>query len=65
MPTNAIGANSANITYNGPAANAAWHELGGTGQVPVEDQGGVGILGRRRDLARIQSHHVSNFGVLS
>ena len=31
-----------NPTYNGPAANAAWHELGGTGQVPVEDQGDVG-----------------------
>jgi hypothetical protein len=32
-------------TYNGPAANAAWHELGGTGQVPVEDGGGVGTFG--------------------
>ncbi|UDY36118.1 leishmanolysin-related zinc metalloendopeptidase [Dermatobacter hominis] len=31
-------------TYNGPAANAAWHELGGTGQVPVEDGGGVGTF---------------------
>ena len=31
-----------NPTYNGPAANAAWHELGGTGQVPVEDSGGAG-----------------------
>lgn len=34
-----------NPTYNGPAANAAWHELGGTGQVPVEDGGGVGTFG--------------------
>jgi hypothetical protein len=31
-------------TYNGPAANAAWHELGGTGQVPVEDGGGIGTF---------------------
>jgi hypothetical protein len=31
-------------TYNGPAANAAWHELGGTGQVPLEDGGGVGTF---------------------
>ncbi len=29
-------------TYNGPAGVAAWHELGGTGKVPVEDQGGAG-----------------------
>lgn len=31
-----------NPTYNGAAANAAWHELGGLGKVPVEDQGGPG-----------------------
>lgn len=34
-----------NPTYNGPAANAAWHELGGTGKVPVEDGGGTGTFG--------------------
>lgn len=31
-----------NPTYNGVAGNAAWHELGGSGKVPVEDQGGPG-----------------------
>lgn len=31
-----------NPTYNGAAGNAAWHELGGAGKVPVEDQGGPG-----------------------
>ncbi len=34
-----------NPTYNGAAANAAWHELGGLGKVPVEDQGGPGTRG--------------------
>jgi hypothetical protein len=29
-------------TYNAPAGVAAWHELGGTGGVPVEAGGGVG-----------------------
>ena len=29
-------------SYNGPAAVAAWQELGGTGGVPIEDIGGVG-----------------------
>ncbi|MFM7070019.1 MAG: leishmanolysin-related zinc metalloendopeptidase [Actinomycetes bacterium] len=31
-----------NPTYNGPAGVTAWHDLGGTGRVPVEDQGGAG-----------------------
>lgn len=29
-------------TYNGPAGVAAWHELGGTGRVPLENGGGSG-----------------------
>lgn len=31
-------------TYNGAAGVAAWRELGGSGGVPVENQGGLGTL---------------------
>jgi hypothetical protein len=31
-------------TYNGVAGVAAWRELGGTGGVPVENEGGLGTL---------------------
>ncbi len=33
---------SGSPTYNRPAANAVWKELGGSGQVPLESGGGLG-----------------------
>lgn len=33
-----------NPTYNQPAANSVWGELGGTGQLPLENVGGLGTL---------------------
>jgi len=38
------GAGTGNPTFTGAAANGAWQELGGTGNVPVENSGGSGTV---------------------